>query len=62
MTILLARMIHSFDMRLSVSAKTKHRHNFDGRGELYEKEFQVFDSVVAITDGPMIEFRSRLDL
>ena len=59
MTILLARIIFLFDMRLSGTAKTVHRHKVEARGTSHEDEFQVFDSVIAITDGPMIEFRAR---
>ena len=59
MTILLARLLFEFDIRLSETVQTKHRHNFDGRGEIHKNELQVFDSVIAITDGPMLEFKVR---
>lgn len=59
MTILLARIVYMFDMRISETAKTVRRYRLDARGESREKEFQVFDSVIAITDGPMLEFRER---
>ena len=62
MTIVLARIIFLFDIRLSETAKTVHRYKLDARETSLENEFQVFDSIVAITDGPMIEFRSRLHL
>lgn len=62
MMILLARILFVFDMRLSETAKTVQRYKLDARGKSREKEFQVFDSIIAITDGPMVEFRSRVHL
>ncbi len=60
MTILLARMVFLLDMRLSERAETVHRHKVDdARGTSQKDVFRVFDSVIAITDGPMVEFRAR---
>ena len=58
MMVLIARMVWLFDMRLS-EKETVYRYGVDKRPRRKEMEFQVFDSVIAITDGPMVEFRAR---
>lgn len=60
MKIVLARLVFEFDMRLSETVRTKHRFKLDSRVASREDEFKIFDSFIAITDGPMVEFKSRL--
>lgn len=60
MKIVLARLIFEFAMRLSETAKTVHHFKLDSRVASCKDEFKIFDSFIAITDGPIVEFKSSL--
>ena len=60
MMIILARMVRGLDMRLEGGDGGRSRYLDGARGREREEEFQLFDSVVALHDGPMVEFRKRV--
>lgn len=55
--ILLASMVFSFDLRLPATSFEGNPSWAKGRSD--EKVFHIFDSVIALHDGPMLEFKPR---
>lgn len=58
-SILLARIVFSFDLRLSQSPGREGGRSNWAKGRKREKEFHVFDTIVALHDGPMVEFKRK---
>ena len=59
MSILLARMIFLFDLRLSQSSRPEEGRPSWANGRKRKNEFHVLDSIVALHNGPMVEFKRR---
>ena len=59
MSILLARVVYLFNMRLSMSPGPEANIPAWAKGRKRKNEFHVFDSIVALHDGPVVEFRRR---
>ena len=59
MSILLARMIFLFDLRLSRNSRPEEGRSIWANGRKQKKEFHIFDSIVALHNGPMVEFKRR---
>lgn len=59
MSILLARMIFLFELRLSQSSRPEEGTSSWANGRKRKNEFHVFDSIVALHNGPMVEFKRR---
>lgn len=55
--ILLARIVFSFDLRLSADSSEGIPSWAKGRSN--KEDFHIFDSVIALHDGPMVEFKPR---
>ena len=60
MSLLLARIIFLFDLRLSKHSRPEEDKSNWIRENTRQSEFQIFDSIVALHDGPMVEFRRRV--
>lgn len=58
-SIVLARLIWLFEMRLEPGATLGEGSNALGRGRGVKKEFQTIDNFVALHDGPMVQFKLR---
>lgn len=50
--LVLARLVRGFEMRLVEGMESLNKYRDGGRGRGREGEFQLFDSVVALHDGP----------
>jgi len=59
MSILLARIVFLFDLRLSQDCRPEEGRSSWASARRRKKEFHVFDSIVALHDGPMVEFKRR---
>ena len=59
MSILIARIIFLFDLRLSQNSRPEEGRSSWADGRKRKDEFHVFDSIVALHDGPMVEFKRR---
>ena len=59
MSILLARIVFLFEMRLSQNSRPEEGRSSWAKGRKRKDEFHVFDSFVALHDGPMVEFKRR---
>ena len=59
MSILLARIVFLFDLRLSQSSRPEDGRSSWANGRKRKNEFHVFDSIVALHNGPMVEFKRR---
>ena len=59
MSILLARIIFLFDLRLSHNCRPEEGRSVWALGRKRKNEFHVFDSIVALHNGPMVEFKRR---
>ena len=58
-TIVLARLIWLYEMRLEPGNKLGEGAKGLGSGREMKEEFQTYDNFVAAHDGPMVEFRLR---
>ena len=59
MSVFLARMIFLFDMRLSPSCRPEEGKPSWANERKRKNEFQVFDSIVALHNGPMVDLKRR---
>ena len=59
MSIVLARILFLFDMRLLKDAGCRGEKNKSENEKKDTCEFHTFDSIVALHDGPFVEFRRR---
>jgi len=59
MTIMLARMVWMYDMRLAPGSLVGGDHETLGQGRARCNEFQTWDSFVSTHEGPMVQFRLK---
>jgi len=59
MSIILARMVFLFDMRLQPGSTVGEGNPSLGKDRGRKEEFQCWDKFVAIHEGPLVEFRPR---
>ena len=59
MSILLARVVWLFDMRLKEGSTLGEGNPALGKGRTRRNEFQLYDKFVSMTDGPLVEFKMR---
>ncbi len=59
MSILLARVIWLYDMRLKKGSTLGGGNPALGKGRTRRNEFQLHDKFVSMTDGPVVEFKVR---
>lgn len=60
MSIILARIIWSYDLRLQAGSTAGEGHPSLGKHRERMNEFQTWDGFFSMHDGPMVEFRPRL--
>lgn len=58
-SIVLARLIWLYEMRLEPGATLGEGSSTLGMGREMKREFQTFDNFVALHDGPMVQFKLR---
>ena len=56
-SIILARMLFLFDLRLSQNSRPEEGRSIWANGRKRKNEFHLFDSIVALHNGPMVEFK-----
>ncbi|KAF1959200.1 cytochrome P450 [Byssothecium circinans] len=59
MTIIMARIVWLYDMRLAPGSLVGGGHESMGYGRTRSNEFQTWDSFVSTHEGPMVQFRLR---
>ena len=59
LSILLARVVWLFDMRLKEGSTLGEGNPALGKGRTRRNEFQLYDKFVSMTDGPLVEFKMR---
>ena len=59
MSLILARMIWLYEMRVQPGSTVGEGNERLGRGRERKNEFQTFDRFVSMHDGPMVEFKQR---
>ena len=58
-SIVLARIVFLFELRLSQISRPEEVRPGWANGRKGKNEFHVFDSIVALHDGPMVDFKRR---
>lgn len=62
MSVILARIVWLYDMRLQAGSVRGQGHPHLGRSRDREKEFQMWDGFVSTHKGPLVEFKPRVQV